>query len=86
MAGRAEVAALAGKSQQIFMPAVRTFDTSETMVQITTVKITVDNLLGVGAEESIFFAKLLIVDLFKGLEVVFNTLVVLRVLGFSGMI
>ena len=42
MAGGAEVAAFAGKSQQIFMAAVRTFDTVETMVQITTVKVAVD--------------------------------------------
>jgi hypothetical protein len=39
------------------MPTVCTSDTGKTVVQITTVKITVDNLLGVGAEESIFFAK-----------------------------
>jgi hypothetical protein len=44
---------------------------------ITAVKVAVDNLSGIGVEEAIFFAKKLIIDLFKGLEVVFNTLIVL---------
>jgi len=48
MAGGAEVAAFARECQQIFMPAVRTFDTGETMVQITALKITVDNFFGIG--------------------------------------
>jgi hypothetical protein len=77
MAGRAEVAAFTGKCQQIFMAAVRALNPGKTMVQITAVKIAVYNLSGIGAEESIFFAKLIIVDLFKGLKVVFNTLIIL---------
>jgi hypothetical protein len=78
------VTAFAGKCQQIFMPAARTFDTGETMVQITTawlssakLKIAVDNLFGVGAEKSILFAKHLIISLFKGFEIIFNTLIIL---------
>jgi len=66
MAGRAEVAAFARKCKQIFIPAVRTSDTGETMVQITaawlsslagqaaTLKITVDDLFGIGTEERRF--------------------------------
>jgi hypothetical protein len=42
------------------------------MVQITTVKITVDDFFGIGAEEAIFFTELLIIDLFKILKVVFK--------------
>jgi len=76
MAGRSEVAAFAGKCQQIFMPAVRAFDTGETMAQITAVKVAVDNLPGIGAGKAIFCAKELIIDLFKGLEVIFNTLII----------
>ena len=53
------------------MPAVWTFDTGKTVVQITAVKVAVDNLFGIGAEEAIQPAETLIVDLFKGLEVVF---------------
>jgi len=77
MAGGAEMAAFARECQQIFMAAVRTFDPGETMVQITTIKVAVDNLFGIGAEKAILPAEALIVDLFKGLKVVFNTLVVL---------
>jgi hypothetical protein len=42
MAGGAEMAAFAGECQQVFMPAVWTFNTGETVVQITTVEVTVD--------------------------------------------
>ena len=34
MAGRTEVAAFAGKDQQIFMSAVRKFNTGEPMVEV----------------------------------------------------
>jgi hypothetical protein len=77
MAGGAKVAAFAGKSQQIFMPAVRTFDTSETMAQITAVKVSADNFFGVRAEKAILPVETLIINLFKSLKVVFNTLVIL---------
>jgi len=59
------------------MPAVRTFDPGETVVQITTIKISVDNLFGIRAEKAVLPAEALIVDLFKGLKVVFNTLIIL---------
>jgi hypothetical protein len=39
MAGRAEVAALAGKSQQVFVAAVFTFDAGKTIVQIAAIEI-----------------------------------------------
>jgi hypothetical protein len=77
MAGGAKMAAFAGECQQIFMPAVGTLNPGKTMVQITTVKVAVDHLFGIGAKKAIFFAKLLIVGLFKGFEVVFNALVIL---------
>jgi hypothetical protein len=77
MAGGAEMAAFARKGKQIFMPAVRTFDPGETMVQVTAVKVSVDNLFGVGAEKAVLPAERLIINLFKGLKVIFNTLVIL---------
>jgi hypothetical protein len=76
MAGGTKVATFAGKSQQIFMPAVSTFDPGETVTQVTAVEIAVDNLSGIGPKKAIFSAKVLIINLFKGLEVVFNTLIV----------
>ena len=52
------MAAFAGKSQQIFMPAVSTFDTGETVAQITAawlssakLKVAVDYLFGIGAKK-----------------------------------
>ena len=59
------------------MPAVRTFDPGEPMVQITAVKVAVYNLFGIGAEKAVLPAEALFVDLFKGFKVIFNTLVVL---------
>jgi len=77
MAGGAKVATFAGECQQIFMPAVWTFDPGEPMVQVTAVKVSVYNLFGIGAEKAVLPAEALFVDLFKGLKMVFNTLVVL---------
>jgi hypothetical protein len=56
------------------------------MMQVTAVKVAVDNLPGIGAEEAIFCAKALIIDLFKGLEVVLNTLIVLLIFRFPGAV
>jgi hypothetical protein len=49
----------------MLIPAVGTLNPGKTMVQITAVKIAVDNLFGVGTEETILLAEMLIIDLFK---------------------
>jgi hypothetical protein len=43
--GRAEVAALAGKCQQVFMAAVFAFHTGKTVVQVAAIEITINHLL-----------------------------------------
>jgi hypothetical protein len=53
VAGGAEVAALAGKSKQIFVAAVFAFYTGKTVAQITAIEITVNNLLDIRPPESI---------------------------------
>jgi hypothetical protein len=78
MAGRAEVAALARKSQQIFMPAITTSYPCKAIVEHTTVKIPVNHLSYVRPEKSVLFCKPLIIDLFKRLKMIFNTLIILR--------
>lgn len=45
VAGRAEMAALAGKGQQVLMPAILACDADETVVQIAAVEVTVDDPL-----------------------------------------
>jgi len=49
----AEVAALAGKCQQIFMAAVFAFHTGKPVVQITAIEITIDHLLDIGPPEAV---------------------------------
>jgi hypothetical protein len=44
MAGRAEVAALAGEGDQVFVTAVVTFDAGETVVQTAAIEVTEDGL------------------------------------------
>src|SRR5664280_1144386 len=53
MARRAEVAALAGKCQQVFMATAFAFHTGKTVLQIAAIEITVNNLLDIRPPESI---------------------------------
>jgi hypothetical protein len=49
----AEVAALAGKCQEIFVAAVFAFHTGKAVVQITAIEITIDHLLDIGPPEAV---------------------------------
>jgi hypothetical protein len=53
MAGWAEVAALAGKSEEIFMAAVFAFHTGKTVLQIAAIEITINHLLDIWPPEAI---------------------------------
>jgi len=53
MAGGAEVAALAGKRQQIFMAAVFAFHTGKAVVRIAAVEIAIDHLRDIGPSETV---------------------------------
>ena len=72
MAGGAEMAALTGKCQQILMAAVFTLHTGKAVVQITAVQIAVNDLLEIGAVESVLPLKLFLIDLDKGFKMIFN--------------
>ena len=51
-----------------------------------TVKKSVDYLAHVGAEEPVLLYEALIIDLFQFLKLVFNTLIIGRILRFAGLI
>lgn len=53
MTGWAEVAALAGKSQQVFMAAVFAFHAGKAVAQIAAIKITINHLFDVGPPEAV---------------------------------
>jgi len=53
VAGRAEVTALAGECQEVFVAAVFAFHTGKTVLQIAAIQITVDHLLNIRPPKSI---------------------------------
>jgi hypothetical protein len=55
-------------------------------VQDPAVKIAINDLSHIGPKKSIFLGKPLIIDLFKRIEMIFNTMIILRVLWFAGLV
>ena len=53
MAGGAKMTALAGEDNKILMVAVPTFHTGKAVVQIAAIKLTANDLLEIGTEESV---------------------------------
>ena len=62
MTGRTEVTALAGEGKKILVIAVFTLRPGKTVVQVAAIKITVNDLLEMGTEESIGPLKTFLVD------------------------
>ena len=58
------------------MAALPTFNTGESVVEITTVEIPIDDLSDIGTEEAILFFKPFLIDLSKCFGVIFNTPIV----------
>jgi hypothetical protein len=77
MAGGAEVTALAGKGQEIFMAAVLAFHTGKAVVQVTAIEITIDHLLDIGPPEAVLPGEMIIIDPDKGLEIVLHASVII---------
>ena len=67
--------------QKIFMAALCTSDPSKAVSQSATVQITVDHGPKIGTVKTISPLKALLIDLFKVLEMILNTLVIGRILG-----
>ena len=63
--GRAKMSALTRKREQILVIAVATFYTGKAIFKNSTVQVTVDDLLDVGAKESILPLKPVLVDLLE---------------------
>ena len=59
------------KCQKVFVAAVFTFHTGKPVVQITAIKIAVYHLLNIGPPEAILPREIFIIDLDKGLKIVF---------------
>ncbi|MEW6664002.1 MAG: hydroxyacid dehydrogenase [Thermodesulfobacteriota bacterium] len=78
--------ALTREGQKVLMTAVLPFDASKTVMEDAAIKITVDDLLHISAEEAVLGVKSLVVDLLKLLEVILDTLVILGVLRFPGAV
>ncbi len=76
MAGGAEVAALAGKRQQVFMAAVFACHAGKAMLQISAVKITIDYLFDIGPPKAILSGKVFVVGLNEGFKVILDVMVI----------
>jgi hypothetical protein len=83
VAGWAEMAPLAGECEQIFVAAIFTFHAGKAVVQITAIEITIDYLLDIRPPETVLPGEMFIVDLDKGLKIVLDTAVVIRILLIS---
>ena len=66
------------------MVATFAFNTGKAIMEDATVKIAINDLSHIGSEKAILLGKALIVDLFQRFKVVFNALIILRVLWFIG--
>ena len=65
------------------MAAVFTFHAGKAVVQITAIEVAVDNLLDIGPPESVLPGEILVIDLDKGLKIVLDAAVVIRILRIS---
>ena len=63
------MAALAGKSQQIFVTAVCTFDPCKAVMEDASVQETVDDLFHIGPEKAVPGCEPIVIDLLQRLKV-----------------
>ena len=85
-AGGAEVAALAGEGQEIFMLAIRAFHPGKAVVQVATFQVAGNDLLEVGPPEPVPPFEPLLVDLNEGFPMIFHAPVISGGLGFPGSV
>jgi hypothetical protein len=65
------------------MPAVFASDSGEAVMEDATIEVTVNDHFDVRTKKSILFGKTVVVNLFKSLEMILNTLIILRFLWLS---
>ena len=68
------------------MAAIATPDTGKAIVQDSAVKVSIDHSLNIRPEKTVLLRKTIIINLLKRLKMVFNALVIHRVLRFSGAV
>ena len=82
----AEMAALAGKGQQIFVAAAFAFDAGKAVVRIAAIQIPMNNVLQIRPPVSVLPREMLIVNLYERLKAVLDAAIIIRFLWFSGAI
>ncbi len=65
------------------MLTILTFDTGKAIMQDAAIKIAINDLSDIGPKKAILLGKAFIIDLLKRLEMVFNALVISRILWFA---
>ena len=65
------------------MAAVFTFHAGKAVVQITAIEVAVDYLLDIRPPEAVLPGEILVIDLDKGLKIVLDAAVVIRILRIS---
>ena len=86
VAGRAKMAALAGKCQQVFMAAVVTSYTGKAVAQIAAVEVTVDHFFDIRPPETVIPGKPVIINLHEGFNVILHAGIIVRVLRPPGAV
>jgi hypothetical protein len=86
MAGGAEMTALAGEGQKIFMVAIPALHPGKAVVQVATVQVAVNDLLEVRPPEPVRPFEPLLVKLNKGLKMVLHAPVIIRRLRVPGTV
>jgi hypothetical protein len=78
--------ALAGKGKKVLVVAVFTLHPGKTVVQVAAIKITVNDLLKIGTEESVGPLKPFFVALDEGFQMILDTAVIIGSLWITGPI
>jgi hypothetical protein len=86
MTGGTEMAALAGEGQKIFMVAMPALHPGKAVVQVAAFQIAVDDPIEVGTPEPVMPFEPLLVDLNKGLKMVFDAPIIIRRVRVSGTV
>ena len=59
------------------MSALSASNTGKSIMKDTTIEIAIDHLFHIGAEETVLFGKMLVINLLKSVKIIFNTLIIL---------
>jgi hypothetical protein len=76
----AEVAALTREGQEILVAAVFASHPGEAVMEDAAIEVTVNNLFDIRTQKTILFGKTVVINLFKSLKMILNTLIILRFL------